>query len=73
MKVTAEDLLELNVIDKIIEEPQGGAHRDPNKAAEIVKNELLTVLTELSTIPVDKLLEMRVEKFSKMGYWNESK
>jgi acetyl-CoA carboxylase carboxyl transferase subunit alpha len=73
MKVTAEDLLELNVIDKIVEEPEGGAHRNPDKAAEIVKSELLKSLTELSAIPVDKLLEMRVEKFSKMGYWNESK
>ena len=73
MKVTAEDLLDLNVIDKIVKEPEGGAHRDPDKAAQIVKSELLRELTELSAIPVDKLLEMRVEKFSKMGYWNESK
>jgi len=72
MKVTAEDLMELNVIDKIVEEPEGGAHRDPEKAAEIVKSELLKALTELSEISVDKLLEMRVEKFSKMGYWKES-
>jgi len=73
MKVTAEDLLGLNVIDKIIEEPEGGAHRNPDRAAEILKSELLKSLTELSAIPVDKLLEMRVEKFSKMGFWNESK
>ncbi len=73
MKVTAEDLLELKVIDKIIEEPEGGAHRDPDKAAEIVKAELLRTLAELSEIPADKLLEMRLEKFSKMGCWNESK
>ncbi|MCK4753613.1 MAG: acetyl-CoA carboxylase carboxyltransferase subunit alpha [Calditrichia bacterium] len=73
MKVTAEDLLELKVIDKIVEEPEGGAHRDPDKAAEIVKAELLRTLAELSEIPADKLLEMRLEKFSKMGYWNESK
>jgi acetyl-CoA carboxylase carboxyl transferase subunit alpha len=71
MKVTAPDLLDLNVIDRIIEEPEGGAHRDPDKAAEIVKSEILTSLTELSKFPVDKLLEMRVDKFSKMGYWNE--
>jgi len=73
MKVTAKDLLELNVIDKIVEEPEGGAHRNHDKAAEIVKSELLNSLTELSAISVDKLLEMRIEKFSKMGYWNESK
>ena len=73
MKVTAVDLLGLNIIDKIVEEPEGGAHRDPDKAAEIVKGELLKSLTELSAIPVDNLLEMRIEKFSKMGSWNESK
>jgi acetyl-CoA carboxylase carboxyl transferase subunit alpha len=71
MKVTAPDLLDLKVIDKIIEEPEGGAHRDPDKAAEIVKSEILGTLTELSQVSVDKLLEMRVDKFSKMGYWNE--
>ncbi len=71
MKVTAKDLLDLNVIDKIIEEPEGGAHRDPEGAAKIVKSEIIQALTELSKIPVDKLLEMRMEKFSKMGFWNE--
>jgi acetyl-CoA carboxylase carboxyl transferase subunit alpha len=71
MKLTAKDLLELKVIDKIVNEPEGGAHRNPDKAAEIVKKELLQALTELFTIPADKLLEMRVEKFSKMGYWKE--
>jgi acetyl-CoA carboxylase carboxyl transferase subunit alpha len=71
MKVTAKDLLELNVIDKIVAEPDGGAHRDPEKAAEIVKNEILISLAELSKIPVDNLLEQRMEKFSRMGFWNE--
>jgi len=71
MKVTAPDLLDLKVIDKIVDEPEGGAHRNPDKAAEIVKSELLNSLAELSEIPVDKLLQMRVDKFSKMGYWNE--
>jgi len=71
MKVTANDLLDLNVIDKIIAEPEGGAHRDPKGAAECVKSEILQTLTELSKIPADKLLEMRIEKFSKMGFWNE--
>jgi acetyl-CoA carboxylase carboxyl transferase subunit alpha len=71
MKVTAPDLLDLKVIDKIVVEPEGGAHRDPDKAAEMVKSEIIGTLTELSQIPVDKLLEMRVDKFSKMGYWNE--
>jgi acetyl-CoA carboxylase carboxyl transferase subunit alpha len=71
MKVTAKDLLEFEVIDKILPEPEGGAHRDSDKAAEIVKAELLSTLTALSQIPTDKLLEQRVEKFSKMGFWKE--
>ena len=71
MKVTANDLLDLNVIDKIVEEPDGGAHRDPDRAAEILKTEIIQSLTELLKIPADKLLEMRLEKFSKMGFWNE--
>lgn len=71
MKVTAKDLLELNVIDNIIQEPEGGAHRDPDRAAEIVKTQILKTLAELSKLPVDKLLEQRMEKFSKMGFWSE--
>jgi acetyl-CoA carboxylase carboxyl transferase subunit alpha len=71
MKVTAEDLLSLNVIDKIIKEPEGGAHRDPESAAQIVKSEILSTLNELSKIPADDLVKQRVEKFSKMGSWSE--
>jgi acetyl-CoA carboxylase carboxyl transferase subunit alpha len=71
MKVTAIDLMDLNVIDKIVEEPDGGAHRDPDKAAEIIKSEIIQTITELLKFPTDKLLEMRMEKFSKMGFWNE--
>jgi acetyl-CoA carboxylase carboxyl transferase subunit alpha len=71
MKVTANDLLELKVIDKIIAEPDGGAHHEPDMAAEIVKNEILSSLQELIKIPVDQLLNQRVEKFSRMGFWEE--
>jgi acetyl-CoA carboxylase carboxyl transferase subunit alpha len=71
MKVTAEDLLSLNVIDKIIKEPEGGAHRDPESAAQIVKSEILSTINELSKISADDLVNQRVEKFSKMGSWSE--
>jgi len=71
MKVTAKDLLSLNVIDRIIPEPDGGAHRDPDQAAEILKKEIITSLDELSKIPVDELLKKRVDKFSRMGAWEE--
>jgi len=59
------------VIDKIIPEPEGGAHRDPETAALTVKNEILIALNTLSKIPADKLVNDRIEKFAKMGYWKE--
>lgn len=71
MKVTAPDLLELEIVDKIIPEPKGGAHRDYDLAAEIVKKELLLNLKELIKIPTEKLLTERMEKFSRMGAWKE--
>lgn len=71
MKVTAEDLLDLEIIDKIIPEPKGGAHRDPDESALNVKNEIIKNLSELMKIPVDQLLEQRIEKFAKMGAWTE--
>lgn len=71
MKVTAEDLLALKVIDKIIKEPEGGAHRDPNAAAATVKAEILQGLDELTQLSDRELIQKRIEKFSKMGFWNE--
>lgn len=73
MKLTAPDLLKLKVIDKIIKEPAGGAHWDPDGAAEILKKHLVAELQRLAKIPVPKLLQNRVEKFAKMGYWIEEK
>jgi len=71
MKVTAEDLMDLQIIDKIIPEPKGGAHRNPDESALNVKNEIVTNLNELMKLPVEQLLEKRIEKFAKMGAWTE--
>lgn len=71
MKVTAKSLLELGVIDEIIPEPDGGAHRDPAQTAAALKTALLKHLKVLSTYPVPKLLAKRFEKFSGMGKFNE--
>jgi acetyl-CoA carboxylase carboxyl transferase subunit alpha len=71
MKVTAEDLLSLNVIDAIIKEPDGGAHRDPVAAANVVKKEILVNLCELIKKDRKELIKERIEKFSKMGFWEE--
>jgi acetyl-CoA carboxylase carboxyl transferase subunit alpha len=71
MRVTAPDLVELDVVDEVIKEPEGGAHRDIVVAAEAVKKSILKHLNELSKVPVKKLIENRIEKFSKMGSWTE--
>lgn len=71
MKVTATDLEEMNVIDGIIPEPDGGAHRNPDEAAEMVRKAIVSNLKELLALPVDTLLAQRMEKFEKMGFWDE--
>jgi acetyl-CoA carboxylase carboxyl transferase subunit alpha len=72
MKITAEDLIDLGIIDHIVPEPFGGAHRDYGVAAQNLKQSIAEALRELREIPVEKLSELRVEKFSKMGVWEES-
>jgi acetyl-CoA carboxylase carboxyl transferase subunit alpha len=69
MKLTANDLLDLKVIDKVIKEPAGGAHWDHKGSAEILKKHLLEEIKHFKKIPAAELVEKRVEKFSNMGYW----
>ena len=71
LKPTPNDLLKLGIIDGIIEEPDGGAHRSPEAAAKSLKKAILTNIRELSNLPVDILLENRIAKFSNMGVWIE--
>ncbi|MGA3288376.1 MAG: acetyl-CoA carboxylase carboxyltransferase subunit alpha [Bacteroidota bacterium] len=71
LKLTAPDLLEQGVIDRIIPEPMGGAHRNPQIMAQTLKNTLLEELKALKKIKPGRLVELRVEKFSKMGAWKE--
>ena len=71
MRVSANDLLEMGILDAIIKEPLGGAHRDFDDAARILKKTILSELKELQTLPADELIERRIEKFGKMGAWKE--
>lgn len=72
MKLTAKDLLELGVIDKIVKEPIGGAHRDYDEAARILKEQILAELDELAALPAEQLVENRIEKYAKMGFYKEA-
>lgn len=71
LKPVAEDLLALGIIDRIIPEPSGGAHNDPEEAARLVKAELVTTLRVLKQKPVETLLKERLEKYRRMGVFEE--
>lgn len=70
LKITAVDLLELEVIDGIVPEPEGGAHRDPDYAAVLVLDALVEALAELREIPAERLVRERYRKFRRMGQTN---
>ena len=67
LRLTAKDLMELGVIDGIIPEPLGGAHRARTVAMEQVKREIREQLTDLLALPIDDLVAQRREKFRRMG------
>ncbi len=71
LKVSAPDLLELKVIDKILPEPTGGAHRNHQLAAQIVKGELLASLAQLKQLSTQELLQRRLDKFRSIGIYDE--
>jgi acetyl-CoA carboxylase carboxyl transferase subunit alpha len=72
MKLTAGDLLQLGVIDDIIREPLGGAHRDHAAAAQILQVRLLQEIEALESIPADRLIAQRIEKYGKMGFFERA-
>ena len=66
MKLTANDLLELGVIDEVIKEPKGNAKLDIEKMSSILKNKISEITKELQKLEVDNLIEKRYQKFRKM-------
>jgi acetyl-CoA carboxylase carboxyl transferase subunit alpha len=67
LKLTAQDLLKLDVVDEIVAEPEGGAHRDCDSTAENLGKALHQNLQQISGIPIDELLKKRYEKFRRLG------
>ena len=72
MGITAERLYSLKLIDNIIKEPLGGAHRDYDQIAASLKQSLVESLEALETIAIDKLLEQRYQKLMAFGKYRES-
>ena len=71
LKLTAKDMLKNKLIDGIIKEPLGGAHTAPEKMQKKLKTELKKHINKLSEIPIDKLVESRIEKFCDMGVYKK--
>ncbi|MBI4531889.1 MAG: acetyl-CoA carboxylase carboxyltransferase subunit alpha [Candidatus Latescibacteria bacterium] len=71
LRLTAQDLLDLRIIDSIVPEPFGGAHRAYDLSADLLKERVKQAFAELLNVPVDLLIKQRVEKFSRMGVWEE--
>jgi acetyl-CoA carboxylase carboxyl transferase subunit alpha len=67
LRLTARDLARLGVVDDVIPEPLGGAHRDHREMGNTLKTYLLRYLRELRSIPVEELLDQRYQKFRNMG------
>ncbi len=71
LRLTADKMLGFGLIDGIIPEPPGGAHWDYDQSAQILKDYLLPVLKELKQITPEQRTQNRIEKFGKMGFWEE--
>ena len=67
LKLTSSDLLHAGLIDRVVAEPEGGAHQDFNAAAANLRSELAPLITELRSQDVDTLLRTRYDKFRAMG------
>lgn len=72
LKLTANDMKGFGLIDEIVAEPFGGAHWNYEEAAANLKDKIIEALFELKTIEPTKRVENRIEKYSKMGFWEEA-
>src|SRR5438552_2648493 len=73
LKLTAQDLLKLEVVDEIVPEPEGGAHRDYDSIAANLSKALREALQQVCQLPVAELLEKRYQKFRRLGVFSEGK
>ena len=71
MRVTAKSLDEFGLVDEVLPEPLGAAHRDPSSAAEVLRNALLKHLEELDRLDIDQLLEQRQRRLAGFGQYKE--
>lgn len=73
LKFSPENLKKFGIVDKIVSEPAGGAHRDYDLSAKNLKKEIKSALSKITKYDTDKMLEKRYEKFRNMGVFEETK
>jgi len=71
LKITSQHLMEAGLVDEVIPEPPGGAHRDPEAVAAVLKKIILRFIKQSATLTIDELLSNRYNKFRKMGVFHE--
>ncbi len=71
MRITAAHLSEFGLVDEILPEPLGGAHRNPKAMAEVIRNALLNSLDELTALSTEQLLEQRQQRLASFGQFKE--
>ena len=71
LKLTSDDMLKFGLVDGIIREPLGGAHWNYDEAAANLKAYIKPIIEELKQIPAEERISQRIEKFNKMGFWDE--
>ena len=71
MRITAAHLDEFGLVDEVLPEPLGGAHRNPKAMAEVVRNALLQSLDELTRLPIEELLAKRQQRLASFGQFEE--
>lgn len=72
LRITAPDLLGYGLIDGIIDEPFGGAHNDPATTAKSIQETVINALDGISGLDADERIELRIQKYGKMGQWIEN-
>ena len=72
MRITAASLKNFGLVDEVLSEPLGGAHRNPEQAAEVIRNALIKALDELETVPAGQLLENRHKRLAGFGAFKEA-
>jgi acetyl-CoA carboxylase carboxyl transferase subunit alpha len=72
MRITSKDLMGFGLVDEILEEPLGGAHRNPKQAAEVLRNALLKNIGDLEALSIEQLLENRHRRLASFGQFKEA-